>query len=171
MFLSIFLHRSNISSMPQVITVCWESRQPCELQRAACRWLALSQTQSVPMVSPRSLASTLQHTSSTFLLILKSFFTWGIFTREQSRGCNSWTPRLALCPGHTQYLSRCIIRNLTEANTKKKGRKTAIVDFRVVQGVLNRTQLITYWSTDKFCNFFFHPSYIFIPYKWKSLRK
>lgn len=159
MFLSIFLRKSDISSMLQVTSVCWESRlQPCEVQRAAWRRLQQSQTQRAHEAQKSDLNT---QTSSDKLWIGKSFLMWGIFTREKSEGCSSWRPGLALSPGHTHSTCPCTIRNWPKANAKKKGRKTAIMDFGEVQGVLNRTQLITYWSTDKFCHFFIHLTFLF----------
>lgn len=66
LFLSTFLHKSDISSMLQVISVCWESRlQPCEVQRAACRGLQQSQTQRADG-GPTSLTSTLKPPQTNF---------------------------------------------------------------------------------------------------------
>lgn len=96
LFLSIFLHKSDISSMLQVISVCWESR----LQALWGAESSLAGDSSSPRLKranggPRSLTSTLKPPQTEFW-IGKSL--WGIFTREQSEGCSSWRPGLALKP-------------------------------------------------------------------------
>lgn len=134
-------HKSTIFSMLQVITVCWESRlQPCELQRAGCRRLQHCPRLRVCQWLPLEACSNTQTYVLRQAWILKSFLMWGNFTREQNKGCNSWTPRLALCPGHIHSTCPVASNATCPKQTQRRKENSIIMGSGVVQGVLNRTQ-------------------------------